>query len=108
MTRYSECPDFIHHLLLLAISETFSVSLSENRQMSAFEKPWQPEYKSSMLSAIVGIEVSINEIQCKYKLSQNRSSQDHYRKQHAVGKEFGYQSVKAKMQAIVFTAHYSG
>jgi ubiquinone/menaquinone biosynthesis C-methylase UbiE len=28
--------------------------------------------------------------------------------EHAVGKEFGYKSVKAKMQAIVFTAHYSG
>lgn len=24
MTRYSECPDFIHHLLLLAISEILS------------------------------------------------------------------------------------
>ena len=28
--------------------------------------------------------------------------------EHAVGKEFGYKSVKAKMQAMVFTAHYSG
>jgi hypothetical protein len=28
--------------------------------------------------------------------------------EHAVGKEFGYKSVKARMQAIVFTAHYSG
>jgi ubiquinone/menaquinone biosynthesis C-methylase UbiE len=26
--------------------------------------------------------------------------------EHAVGKEFGYKSVKAKMQAMVFTAHY--
>ena len=26
--------------------------------------------------------------------------------EHAVGKEFGYKSVKAKMHAIVFTAHY--
>lgn len=38
--------------------------------------PWQPEYNPSMLGAIVGIEISINEIQCKYKLSQNRSTQD--------------------------------
>jgi SAM-dependent methyltransferase len=28
--------------------------------------------------------------------------------EHAVGRKFGYKSVKAKMQAIVFTAHYSG
>lgn len=28
--------------------------------------------------------------------------------EHAVGEEFGYKSIKAKMQAIVFTAHYSG
>ena len=43
---------------------------------ASFEKPWQPQYKPSMLGAIVGIEISIDEIQCKYKLSQNRSSQD--------------------------------
>ena len=29
-----------------------------------------------MLGAIVGLEVAIEEIQCKYKLSQNRSPQD--------------------------------
>ena len=28
--------------------------------------------------------------------------------EHAVGEEFGYKDVKAKMQAIVFTAHYPG
>lgn len=50
-------------------------SLTETYE-SAFEQPWQPEYKASMLGAIVGFEVTINEIQCKYKLSQNRSSQD--------------------------------
>jgi len=43
---------------------------------SVFEKPWQPDYNASMLRAIVGVEISITEIQCKYKLSQNRSSQD--------------------------------
>ncbi len=47
-----------------------------NKYESAFEKPWLPEYNSSMLNAIVGVEISINEIQCKYKLSQNRSSLD--------------------------------
>jgi len=29
-----------------------------------------------MLDAIVGIEIVISKIQCKYKLSQNRSAQD--------------------------------
>jgi len=43
---------------------------------AAFESPWQPEYKPSMLGAIIGVEVAISEIQCKYKLSQNRSVQD--------------------------------
>jgi transcriptional regulator len=43
---------------------------------AAFSERWQPEYKPSMLGAITGIEISISEIQCKYKLSQNRSTQD--------------------------------
>jgi transcriptional regulator len=29
-----------------------------------------------MLGAIVGVEISINEVQCKYKLSQNRPAID--------------------------------
>jgi len=43
---------------------------------SSFEKPWEPEYKDSMLNAIIGIEIKITEIQCKYKLSQNRPEND--------------------------------
>jgi transcriptional regulator len=38
--------------------------------------PWQPSYKPKMLTAIIGIEISITEIQCKYKLSQNKSLLD--------------------------------
>lgn len=38
--------------------------------------PWQPDYNPKMLNAIIGIEISINEIQCKYKLSQNKSEKD--------------------------------
>ncbi len=44
---------------------------------SAFEEPWQPRYPDSMLKAIVGVEIEIDEIQCKYKLSQNRPQADH-------------------------------
>jgi len=43
---------------------------------SQFPTPWVPDYNPSLLGAIVGIEITINEIQCKYKLSQNRSKQD--------------------------------
>jgi transcriptional regulator len=43
---------------------------------SGFEKPWKPEYKATMLGAIVGVEIEINEVQCKYKLSQNRPTKD--------------------------------
>ena len=43
---------------------------------SDFEKPWKPEYKETMLNAIVGLEIDITEIQAKYKLSQNRSKED--------------------------------
>ena len=41
-----------------------------------FASPWQPTYPPAALGAIVGIEISITQIQCKYKLSQNRSPQD--------------------------------
>lgn len=43
---------------------------------SGFEQPWQPTYKAAMLGAIVGVEISISEVQCKYKLSQNRPAID--------------------------------
>ncbi|MCL4143786.1 UNVERIFIED_CONTAM: hypothetical protein GTU68_067128 [Idotea baltica] len=47
-----------------------------NKYESGFEEPWQSDYKAAMLGAIVGLEIDIKEIQCKYKLSQNRSSED--------------------------------
>lgn len=43
---------------------------------AGFDAPWQPEYSATMLGAIVGIEITISEIQCKYKLSQNRPAED--------------------------------
>ena len=46
------------------------------RYESAFENPWEPQYRDAMLTAIVGVEISIDEILCKYKLSQNRSVAD--------------------------------
>ncbi len=43
---------------------------------SVLEQPWQPEYKQPLLDLIVGMEISISELQCKFKLSQNRSQND--------------------------------
>jgi len=47
-----------------------------NEHESVMKTPWTPEYKASLLNAIVGIEISIDDIQCKYKLSQNKSERD--------------------------------
>ena len=68
---YGQCKVFRNAEKLKRVVDTLT-----NKYEAAFEKPWQAEYNSSMLGAIVGIEVSIREIQCKYKLSQNRSVQD--------------------------------
>jgi transcriptional regulator len=38
-----------------------------------FDQPWQPNFDKRMLNGIVGIELVIEEIQCQYKLNQNRS-----------------------------------
>lgn len=38
--------------------------------------PWVPDYPQGMLSAIVGIEIAIDSIEAKFKLSQNRSAKD--------------------------------
>ena len=47
-----------------------------NKYESSNEQPWIPDYKGSLLNIIVGIEIKITDIQCKYKLSQNRSVTD--------------------------------
>ena len=53
-----------------------AVDMLTEKYESRFSEPWNPDYNSSMLGAIIGLEIDINEIQCKYKLSQNRSEQD--------------------------------
>lgn len=50
-------------------------NLSDKYESSA-ENPWQPDYSPKLLSAIIGVEIEIEEIQGTYKLSQNRSAQD--------------------------------
>jgi transcriptional regulator len=43
---------------------------------SRYPQPWLPKYDTSMIRGIVGVEITITSIQCKYKLSQNRSRAD--------------------------------
>tara|TARA_A100001037_G_scaffold305937_1_gene348143 strand:- start:2234 stop:2866 length:633 start_codon:yes stop_codon:yes gene_type:complete len=46
-----------------------------------YEKPWQmesldDEFANGMLKAIVSFEIPIEQIQCKFKISQNRPAED--------------------------------
>ena len=45
----------------------------------SLERLWKSAHKKSMLKAIIGIEINVNEVQCKYKLNQNRSVEDRRR-----------------------------
>jgi transcriptional regulator len=38
--------------------------------------PWAPDYPDKLLSAIVGFQISVDRMQAKSKLSQNRPAQD--------------------------------
>lgn len=50
-------------------------TLTEQNE-SSYAEPWEPNYAASMLTAIVGVEITITSTQCKFKLSQNRSAAD--------------------------------
>lgn len=43
---------------------------------STMRAPWEPEYNPAMLKAIVGFKIEITDVQCQFKLSQNRSNED--------------------------------
>jgi transcriptional regulator len=68
---YGKCKVFNEYGRLKEVVESLT-----NQYESGFEKPWRPEYKATMLDAIAGVEIVISEVQCKYKLSQNRSADD--------------------------------
>ena len=63
---------------------------------AASEEPWLPQYPDQLLEAIVGVEIEITEIQCKYKLSQNRSDNDRRRVIEALKRQ-GLQSLAEAM-----------
>jgi len=69
---YGHCRVFEEAEALAEVVDALS-----QRYESAFETPWQPQYRDAMLKAIVGVEITIDEVQCKYKLSQNRPTADH-------------------------------
>jgi transcriptional regulator len=69
---YGHCRVLDDDAAVAEIVETLSA-----RYESGFETPWQPQYREAMLKAIVGVEITIDEVQCKYKLSQNRPAADH-------------------------------
>jgi len=50
-----------------------------DRYESDLEMPWGADYNEKMLQAIVGIEISIDDVEAKFKLSQNRAEQDQLR-----------------------------
>jgi len=68
---YGHCRVFDDAAELADLVEALS-----NRYESGFEKAWQPQYRDAMLKAIIGVEITIDEVQCKYKLSQNRPAAD--------------------------------
>ena len=69
---YGRCRVFEEPEAVAAVVEALT-----KRYESGFDSPWKPKYKETMLKAIVGVEIEIEEVQCKYKLSQNRPTQDH-------------------------------
>ncbi|MBB5212543.1 FMN-binding negative transcriptional regulator [Microbulbifer hydrolyticus] len=56
---------------LMAVVESLTAKYEKQ-----FPVPWVPAYNEAMLNAIVGIEVEITEVQGKFKLGQNRKSED--------------------------------
>ena len=74
---YGVCRVFNDQESLKAVVENLTTKYE-----SRMKNPWEPSYDPSLLGAIVGVEISITEIQCKYKLSQNRPAED---KQKVIG-----------------------
>ena len=69
---YGRCRIFEEPGAIATLVEALS-----RRYESGLDQPWEPEYGDTMLKAIVGVEIEIEELQCKYKLSQNRPARDH-------------------------------
>ncbi len=68
---YGTCKTFDEQERIAGLVETLTGSYE-----AVSPCPWQPRYDPKLLEAIIGIELTITDVQCKYKLSQNRSEQD--------------------------------
>ncbi len=68
---YGECKTFDEPEAMKEVVDSLTAKYE-----ASFDEPWQPNYKAAMLGAIIGFEVTINDIQAQYKLSQNKSDQD--------------------------------
>jgi transcriptional regulator len=68
---YGKCTIINEQEKLKSIVETLA-----EKYESQSSDPWKPQYPEAMLSSIISIEINITEIQCKYKLSQNRPAVD--------------------------------
>jgi transcriptional regulator len=64
------------------------------------DRPWQPDYNASMLGGIVGVEVEITDIQCKFKLNQNRSIEDRESVIEELEKKGAHHLAKAMRDAL--------
>jgi transcriptional regulator len=93
---YGRCRVFEDAETLAEVVEALS-----QRYESGFETPWQPQYRDAMLKAIIGVEITIDEVQCKYKLSQNRPAADH---QDVVDRleQIGSKSLASAMRKALF------
>jgi transcriptional regulator len=67
---------------------------------SASEEPWVPSYRREMLSGIIGLEIAVTDIQCKYKLSQNRPVDER--------PQIVEQLQKSGQDALAIAMHYRG
>ena len=92
---YGRCRVFEDPEGVAAVVEALS-----KRYESSFETPWEPQYRDAMLKAIVGVEIEIEEIQCKYKLSQNRPAADHQGVIDNLDKQGSAALVKAMRKAL--------
>jgi transcriptional regulator len=77
------------------------VEALSKRYESGFETPWEPQYRDALLKAIIGVEIEIEEIQCKYKLSQNRPAADHQGVIDRLDKQGSEELVKAMHKALL-------
>jgi len=69
----------------------------ENRHTNG---AWDAQYNQTMLKHIVGIEISINSIQGKFKLSQNKSNEDVQRVIHKLEENGQYSLSQAMFKQL--------